>query len=236
MSRTPRRPAPARRRAKRSLGADLAIGAVVAVLVAGGALAALSLGSDDGASGPTTTTTPALTTVPSSTTRPLSTRPPVLLDPEVTYTATVETSRGDIVIELDVVNAPIAAAQFYKLATDGFYEGVTFGRLEDDFIIQLGDLAGTDYGAPVIGEIPEDGYPVGSVSGALVEGAPPGYFDAQFFIVTGDVAEGLKPEYARFGKVVEGMDVAKAIEDAADPDTGVPARFDHVVRISISES
>lgn len=235
MSGSRRRPPPAPARTPRPLGVDLAIGAVVAVLVAGAALLVIDR-SGDGTSGPSTTTTPAQTTVPSSTTRQPTTRPPVQLDPAITYTATIETTRGDIVIELDVANAPVASGQFYKLATDGFYEGVTFGRLEDNFMIQIGDLGGTVYGAPVIGEIPDAGYPVGSVAAALIEGSTPGMFDAQFFIVTGDIAEQLQPEYARFATVVEGMDVARAIEDAGDPKTGVPARFDQIVKISITES
>lgn len=232
----PPRPAPTRRRGSRSFGADLAIGAVVAVLVAAVALFAIDRVGDDGASSASTTTTPAITTDPTPTTRQPSTRSPVLLDPAITYTATIETTRGDIVIELDVKNAPVAAGQFYKLATDGFYENVTFGRLLDNFMIQAGDLAGTFYGAPVIGEIPDNGYPVGSVAAALIEGSTPGMFDAQFFIVTGDPGEDLQPEYARFGTVVDGMDVARAIEDAADPETGVPERFDQIVKISITES
>jgi cyclophilin family peptidyl-prolyl cis-trans isomerase len=136
----------------------------------------------------------------------------------------METSLGTIVIELDTVNAPKAAGRFADLARQGFYDGLIFHRVIQGFVIQGGDPQGTGMGGSdtpaVQGETPSDGYPLGSLAAAKTAMDPPGTFDAQFFIVTGEQGTTLPPEYARFGKVIEGLDVAQKISavetDAAD--------------------
>lgn len=215
---------------------DLAIGAVIAVVVVG---TLWWLDRDDGSDpAATPSSSPQITasTVAVPTTKPIAFVPPIELDPDKTYTATIETTRGDIVIALDTKNAPIASAQFVKLARDGLYDGVVFGRVVDNFVIQAGDIAGTTSGAPVAGEIPTDGYSIGSVAAAIAEGEPKGTFDAQFFIVTGRIGKKLENEYARFGQVIEGQDVAKEIEDQALPDLEIAARLDQILKVSITES
>jgi cyclophilin family peptidyl-prolyl cis-trans isomerase len=136
--------------------------------------------------------------------------------PEGASTATITTNKGTIVLELDFDNAPVAATRFGELAAGGFYDGLTFHRAVGNFVIQGGDPSGDGTGGTgdsVAGEVPADGYPVGSLAAAKATGEPPGTFDCQFFIVTGD--GGLTNEYARFGTVTEGLDVAKAIEALA---------------------
>jgi peptidyl-prolyl cis-trans isomerase B (cyclophilin B) len=139
-------------------------------------------------------------------------------------TATIQTNMGTIVVTLDTAKAPKAAGRFIELAKKGFYNGLTFHRVVPDFVIQGGDPTGTGTGgsgtAPVIGELPTDGYPIGSVAAAKTETDPNGTFDCQFFIVTGSGGAQLPPQYARFGKVTSGMDVAQKIESLANPADG----------------
>jgi cyclophilin family peptidyl-prolyl cis-trans isomerase len=70
----------------------------------------------------------------------------VSIDTEATYLATIATTCGDIVVELDVDNAPVASNNLVNLAEDGYYEGVEFHRVIPGFVIQAGDPAGTGCG------------------------------------------------------------------------------------------
>ena len=150
--------------------------------------------------------------------------PPLTIDPAKTYTATLATSCGDIVIRLDAKAAPRTVNNFVFLARQGFYDGLTFHRVVPGFVIQGGDPSGDGTGGPgytFADELPDDGYPTGSVAMA---NSGPGTNGSQFFIVTGD-ASFLPNSYSRFGRVTKGLDVAKTIERFADPaaDPGDPA-------------
>ncbi len=156
-------------------------------------------------------------------------------------TATIVTTMGTIVIKLDTANAPIAAGRFIELANKGFYNGLTFHRVIPDFVIQGGDPNGDGTGGsgtpPVVGETPKDGYPLGSLAAAKTGTDPDGTFDCQFFIVIGPEGESLPPQYARFGQVTSGMDVAQKIAAVpADPDTNKPNTPVVMTKVTISES
>jgi cyclophilin family peptidyl-prolyl cis-trans isomerase len=179
------------------------------IVIAALALTAVACGGsskDTNASGSeSTTTTPSGETTPG--TGPTST--------EGLPTVTLETSEGNIVIEMDTTKAPKAATRFIDLVKEGFYDGLTFHRIIPGFVIQGGDPEGTGMGGTgksVVGETPSDGYPIGSLAAAKTATDEAGTFDCQFFIVTGTQGESLPPEYARFGKVIGGMDVVKKIE------------------------
>ncbi len=119
-------------------------------------------------------------------------------------------------IALDAAKAPTTVNNFVFLAREGFYDGLTFHRVVSGFIIQGGDPEGTGRGGPgyaIPDELPEDGYQPGSVAMA---NAGPDTAGSQFFIVTGD-ASALPNAYARFGRVVKGLEVARTIEGFADP-------------------
>jgi cyclophilin family peptidyl-prolyl cis-trans isomerase len=131
-------------------------------------------------------------------------------------TVTLETSKGDVVIEMDTKNAPKAAGRFIELVGDGFYDGLTFHRVIPDFMIQGGDPDGNGSGGTdesVVGETPTDGYPIGSLAAAKTATDPDGTFDCQFFITTGVNGENLPPQYARFGTVISGIEVANEIQN-----------------------
>lgn len=166
--------------------------------------------------------------------------PPMRIDPGRTYTATLDTSCGEIVIRLDPRLAPKAVNNFVFLARQGFYDGLTFHRVVDGFVIWTGDPRGDGTGGPGYtfeDELPDDGYPRGSVAMANIG---PNTNGSQFFIVTGRAP--LPNAFTRFGRVVRGMDAAQRIEDLADPDADpgdpraqVPVRPVYLFDVAIEE-
>lgn len=150
--------------------------------------------------------------------------PDQVVKPGCAYTAVLATSLGDITVELDPAAAPQTVNSFVFLATNAFFDGLTFHRVVPGFVIQGGDPTGTGTGGPgytIPDELPPSpGYPLGALAMA---NAGPGTSGSQFFIVTGD-ASALPNAYSLFGTVTEGLDVAQAIEGLADPgaDPGDP--------------
>jgi peptidyl-prolyl cis-trans isomerase B (cyclophilin B) len=127
-------------------------------------------------------------------------------------TATLHTNHGAIEIELFDDVAPKTVANFQKLASQGFYDGLTFHRVIKDFMIQGGCPLGTGTGGP--GYTFEDEINDRKVvRGALaMANAGPDTNGSQFFIVTIDEAPWLDGKHTVFGEVRAGMDVVDAIE------------------------
>lgn len=125
--------------------------------------------------------------------------------------ATLHTSRGSIRVELFADEAPKTVENFQRLAGDGFYDGLTFHRVIDGFMIQGGCPRGDGTGGP--GYTFEDeitDHPV--VRGALaMANAGPNTNGSQFFIVTAEACPWLDGKHTVFGRVVAGMDVVDAI-------------------------
>jgi cyclophilin family peptidyl-prolyl cis-trans isomerase len=125
--------------------------------------------------------------------------------------ATMQTNHGEIGLELFDEDAPKTVENFTKLASDGFYDGVAFHRVIEDFMIQGGDPTGTGSGGP--GYQFEDEFndhPV--VRGSLaMANAGPNTNGSQFFIVTADACPWLDGKHTVFGQVTSGMDVVDAI-------------------------
>jgi cyclophilin family peptidyl-prolyl cis-trans isomerase len=126
--------------------------------------------------------------------------------------ATMQTNHGSIEIELFDDDAPKTVQNFLKLAKDGFYDGVIFHRVIQDFMIQGGDPTGTGSGGP--GYQFEDEFNDHKVvRGALaMANAGPNTNGSQFFIVTTGAAPWLDGKHTVFGQVTSGMDVVDAIE------------------------
>jgi cyclophilin family peptidyl-prolyl cis-trans isomerase len=140
--------------------------------------------------------------------------------------ATLHTSHGPIAVELFDDDAPKTVANFTKLASEGFYDGVIFHRVIPDFMIQGGDPTGTGSGGP--GYTFEDEFNDNKiVRGALaMANAGPNTNGSQFFIVTTEAASWLDGKHTVFGRVTDGMDVVDTISalerDARDrPSTDV---------------
>jgi peptidyl-prolyl cis-trans isomerase B (cyclophilin B) len=143
-------------------------------------------------------------------------------------TATMETSKGKLDIELFDDDAPKTVENFKKLAADGFYDGVIFHRVIPDFMIQGGDPTGTGAGGP--GYQFEDEFNEHKVvRGALaMANAGPNTNGSQFFIVTTDAAPWLDGKHTVFGRVTDGMDAVNAIS-ATDTDARDKPREDVVI-------
>jgi cyclophilin family peptidyl-prolyl cis-trans isomerase len=118
---------------------------------------------------------------------------------------TIETNKGTIVIELYPVDAPKTVSNFVYLATQKFYDGLTFHRYVEGFVIQGGDPTGNGTGGP--GYKFEDEKVTKSYKQGIVAmaNAGPDTNGSQFFIMLEDVP--LPPAYTIFGKVTSGMDV-----------------------------
>src|SRR3982075_4666011 len=127
-------------------------------------------------------------------------------------TATMQTTEGPIAPELFDEDAPKTVANFRKLASEGFYDGLSFHRVIKDFMIQGGCPQGTGTGGP--GYTFEDEInPHKIVRGALaMANAGPNTNGSQFFIVTTDAAPWLDGKHTVFGKVTDGMEAVDAIE------------------------
>ncbi len=135
-----------------------------------------------------------------------------------THHATIEVEGlGTIKLELDADNSPITVSNFAQLATDGFYDGLTFHRVIEGFMVQGGDPTGTGTGGSgrtIKGEFIQNGV-VNAIQhkrGVISMARSNDYDSAssQFFIMQGDASH-LDGQYAAFGKVTEGMDVIDAI-------------------------
>ncbi len=126
--------------------------------------------------------------------------------------AILETNQGVIKIELFVDKAPLTAGNFIELAQKGFYNGLIFHRVIDDFMIQGGDPRGDGTGGPGY-EIKDEFHPLLRHDGpgiVSMANAGPNTGGSQFFI-TLVKTPWLDGKHAVFGKVVEGMDVVQAI-------------------------
>src|SRR5919198_2729504 len=134
--------------------------------------------------------------------------------------ATMQTNHGTIELELFDDDAPKTVENFTKLARDGFYDGVIFHRVIQDFMIQGGDPTGTGSGGP--GYQFEDEFNDHRVErGALaMANAGPDTNGSQFFIVTAEACPWLDGKHTVFGRVTDGMDVvdeiSRAEKDARD--------------------
>src|SRR5437588_9753204 len=127
-------------------------------------------------------------------------------------TAKLHTTSGTIALELFDDDAPKTVANFRKLASDHFYDGIIFHRVIRDFMIQGGCPQGTGTGGP--GYTFEDEINDHKiVRGALaMANAGPNTNGSQFFIVTADAAPWLDGKHTVFGQVADGMDVVDKIE------------------------
>ena len=130
---------------------------------------------------------------------------------------------GTIKLELDEGTAPITVANFVKLAKDGFYNGLTFHRIMDGFMIQGGDPRGNGTGGSdekIKGEFKNNGVdnPISHVKGviSMARSNDPDSASSQFFITVAD-ATFLDGSYAAFGRVTEGMEIAEKIARDAKP-------------------
>lgn len=139
--------------------------------------------------------------------------PAMTIDQNKTYTAKLETNKGEITVELYPKDAPIAVNNFVCLAEDGYYNDTPFHRIVKGFVIQGGDPTGTGAGGPGY-QFKDEPVTKDYDRGILaMANAGPNTNGSQFFIVLEDLRGKLPKNYTIFGKVTGGMDVVDAIAE-----------------------
>ena len=164
-----------------------------------------------------------------------STPPAMQIDPRKKYKARMETDKGTMVIELFADKTPKTVNNFVFLVREGYYDGVIFHRVINDFMVQGGDPTGTGMGGP--------GYKFGDEfhpslkhdkQGVLsMANAGPGTNGSQFFITHGPTPW-LDGKHSVFGQVVEGLDVLMSIPVRDPNNRNAPAI--KMTRVTIEES
>ncbi len=149
--------------------------------------------------------------------------PPMKIDKTKQYTATIETEKGKLVLELYAGDVPLTVNNFVFLAREGFYNNTTFHRVIAGFMAQGGDPTGTGTGGPgysFADEFTEHTHVTGALSMA---NAGPNTNGSQFFITYAPQPH-LDGRHSVFGQLIDGMDILEAIEQG-----------DTMVRITVEE-
>ena len=161
--------------------------------------------------------------------------PDLTIDLDKTYTATLDTNHGEIVIELDAARSPLAVNNFVFLANDEYYDGVIFHRVIENFMIQGGDPTGSGMGGPGYrfrDELEGDGdYSRGTVAMA---NAGPNTNGSQFFICHTDA--GLPHSYTIFGKVTSGLETVDSIGTTSTDKSDRPLEEVKLNKVTINSS
>jgi peptidylprolyl isomerase len=139
--------------------------------------------------------------------------PQMVIDPGKTYVAKMETDRGNVDLLLAAKDVPNTVNNFVFLACTGFYDGLTFHRVEPGFVVQGGDPNGNGSGGPgyqIKLEISQKWlHDTGAL--AMARSDNPDSAGSQFYITLNPQA-GLNGQYAVFGRVLTGMEVVRQIK------------------------
>lgn len=141
-----------------------------------------------------------------------ATAPQMEIDTAKTYRVTIETSKGNIVLDLYPKFAPKTVNNFVFLTRQGFYDGVSFHRVISNFVVQGGDPTGTGSGGP--GYRFEDevkGNPLIHETGVISMANAGANTNGSQFFITEVPTPWLDRKHSVFGKVTKGMDVVKKI-------------------------
>lgn len=163
--------------------------------------------------------------------------PPAVIDVTKQYLATLQTDKGDILIQLYPDQAPLSVNSFVFLARHGWYDGVIFHTVIPDYMAQTGDPSGTGWGGP--------GYMLNDelVSGlkfdqpgrvGMVNSRTPGSNNSQFFITYKSQTD-LNGKYTIFGQVIKGMDVVKSLINRDPAKSGPFSAADQINKVTIEE-
>ena len=175
------------------------------------------------------------TSPPSQVAKQYSSEPPMSIDISKEYFAHITLANGGkIIIQLFSDQAPRTVNSFVFLARDGYYDGVTFHRVLENFMAQTGDPTGSGTGGPGYEFINEDNELRFDKSG-MVAMANHGRDTngSQFFITLGQTPW-LNGDYTIFGQVVSGMDVVNSLT-LRDPQTSPNYLGDQILTVSITD-
>ena len=149
-------------------------------------------------------------------------------DRDAEYVEMCVRNYGKVIILIDRTSAPITADNFLTLVKEGFYDGLTFHRVINDFMIQGGDPKGDgtgESGKTIKGEFSVNGYynDISHYAGviSMARGEDMNSASCQFFICNSDARSSLDGRYAAFGYVVMGMSVIERITEEVFPKTAL---------------
>lgn len=217
------------------VGAVVIVAAVILIIVLVNQPPATAQVSPTAAAGQTPAATAAgQSPAPTSAVKQWSSPPPMTIDVTKQYTATVTMAKGgQFVIQLYPDKAPITVNNFVFLAQQGFYNGVTFHRVLENFMAQGGDPTGTG-GGPGYSFKNEDSSLTFDKPGVVaMANAGRDTNGSQFFITFVPVAS-LNGGYTIFGQVISGMDVVNGIT-RRDPNQNPTFTGDAISTITITE-
>jgi cyclophilin family peptidyl-prolyl cis-trans isomerase len=167
------------------------------------------------------------------------TAPPAMgIDPNKTYTATIKTEKGDIVVQLLSKEAPDAVNNFVFLANDHFYDGVTFFRVIPGFVAQTCDPSGTGSGGPGY-ELPFESTTTPVKAGTLAVAKPDRAGTAnsgsQFFFALSDIPT-QDGKATVFGTIVSGQDVLQQLQERDPQKEQDPAPGTRIDSVTVTSS
>jgi peptidyl-prolyl cis-trans isomerase B (cyclophilin B) len=145
-------------------------------------------------------------------------------DHEFKYVKMTVKDHGAMIILLDMTNTPVTVTNFLKLVNEGFYDGLTFHRVMENFMIQGGDPTATGTGGSedrIYGEFLINGHlnDIPHVRGviSMARSSLPDSASSQFFICNADARDSLDMKYAAFGYVIAGLSVVDSITEETVP-------------------
>ncbi len=171
---------------------------------------------------------------PSSQPKTYSSPPPMVIDTSKSYTATIETEKGDLVLELFARDVSNTVNNFVFLAREGFYDNSTFHRVIPGFMAQGGDPTGTGMGGPGY-KFADEFSAHTHVAGALSMANSGANTNGSQFFITYKPQHGLDGKHSVFGQLIEGMDVLESLTPR-DPSQHPSFTGDRIIRITIEES
>ena len=161
--------------------------------------------------------------------------PPMTIDPNKKYTAKIETTAGEIELELYPKDAPNHVNSWVFLAREGFYDGVIFHRVIPGFMIQGGDPTGTGTGGPgykVKAEFNPRSHKRGVLS--MARTSDPNSAGSQFFLMHAD-SPFLDNQYTAFGMITSGIETVDKIVSAPRDRNDRPNNPTKINKITIEE-
>ena len=163
--------------------------------------------------------------------------PEMKIDPNKTYTATITTNKGKIVVDLYPKEAPKTVNNFVFLAREKFYDGTIFHRVIPGFMIQGGDPTGTGRGGPgyQFENENKDSKKKFDAGTLAMANAGENTNGSQFFINDADSPWLTADKYTMFGHVKDGQDVVKAIANAERDENDRPKQEIKIESVTVEE-
>jgi peptidylprolyl isomerase len=147
----------------------------------------------------------------------------------------IELKNGKVVIQLRPDLAPKTVEQVKTLASQGFYNGIKWHRVIDDFMAQTGDPTGTGMGGSKLPDLPAEFSDIEFKRGtvAMARSSDPNSANSQFFICFNSIGcAGLKGQYTVFGEVVDGMQYVDTIK-RGEPGSGTDSNPDVMQKVYV---